>query len=103
MSGHGHVKPNADGSVARCGGPAVCRDCALEAVSSLATEPTLAELKALIKRLHTYVRDIAEVKPENFHPNPLSPEKLIEFMKEVATNAKSEIDEKYGNPWETWK
>lgn len=28
--GHGHVNPNADGSVARCGGPALCTVCALE-------------------------------------------------------------------------
>lgn len=28
--GHGHVKPNADGSKARCGGPAICSECALE-------------------------------------------------------------------------
>ena len=30
MSGHGHVTPNADGSKARCGGPALCAVCALE-------------------------------------------------------------------------
>jgi hypothetical protein len=30
VSGHGHVTPNADGSKARCGGPALCRECALE-------------------------------------------------------------------------
>ena len=30
MSGHGHVTPNADGSKARCGGPAICSVCALE-------------------------------------------------------------------------
>lgn len=28
--GHGHVKPRADGAVARCGGPAICKECALE-------------------------------------------------------------------------
>lgn len=28
--GHGHVTPNPDGSVARCGGPAMCSVCALE-------------------------------------------------------------------------
>jgi hypothetical protein len=63
----------------------------------------IKELQELIKRLHTYVRDINEVKRENFHPTPISPEKLIEFMKSVANNAKTEIEEKYGNPWETWK
>jgi hypothetical protein len=31
MSGHGHVTPNPDGSKARCGGPAICRECAIEA------------------------------------------------------------------------
>lgn len=30
MSGHGHVKPNPDGSKARCGGPALCSECARE-------------------------------------------------------------------------
>lgn len=31
MVGHGHVTPNPDGSKARCGGPSICRVCALEA------------------------------------------------------------------------
>lgn len=31
MSGHGHVTPNKDGSKARCGGPAICRECRAEA------------------------------------------------------------------------
>lgn len=30
MTGHGHVTPNPDGSKARCGGPAICSQCALE-------------------------------------------------------------------------
>jgi len=30
MSGHGHVTPNPDGSKARCGGPAICSQCAKE-------------------------------------------------------------------------
>lgn len=28
--GHGHVTPNLDGSKARCGGPALCAECAKE-------------------------------------------------------------------------
>ncbi len=28
--GHGHVIPNPDGSLARCGGPGICSDCAKE-------------------------------------------------------------------------
>lgn len=31
--GHGHVRRSSDGSVARCGGPAACSDCALEKAS----------------------------------------------------------------------
>lgn len=27
---HGHVTPNSDGSLARCGGPSICSQCALE-------------------------------------------------------------------------
>lgn len=30
MSGHGHVTPNADGSLARCGGPGICVECSVE-------------------------------------------------------------------------
>lgn len=30
---HGHVKPNPDGSKARCGGPAICSECAQELAS----------------------------------------------------------------------
>jgi hypothetical protein len=33
MSGHGHVVPNPDGSKARCGGPAICSECARELAS----------------------------------------------------------------------
>ena len=29
--GHGWVTPRPDGAKARCGGPAICRECALEA------------------------------------------------------------------------
>jgi hypothetical protein len=30
--GHGHVRPRSDGVKARCGGPAMCRECAVELV-----------------------------------------------------------------------
>lgn len=33
--GHGHVIPNKDGSLARCGGPAICTECARELKSDL--------------------------------------------------------------------
>lgn len=34
MGGHGHVTPNPDGVVARCGGPSMCGDCARERMES---------------------------------------------------------------------
>lgn len=34
---HGHVKPNPNGSKARCGGPAICKDCATELAQYLET------------------------------------------------------------------
>ena len=39
MSGHGHVKPNTDGSMARCGGPMICGDCAMELAAVLKEHP----------------------------------------------------------------
>lgn len=42
MSGHGHVTPNADGSKARCGGPAICSVCALELAGQRTAEPVIA-------------------------------------------------------------
>ena len=39
---HGHVTPNPDGSVARCGGPAICSVCALEKIAFDADKKPLA-------------------------------------------------------------
>lgn len=33
-TGHGHVVPRVDGGKARCGGPAICSACALEAAGA---------------------------------------------------------------------
>lgn len=40
MPGHGHVTPNLDGMRARCGGPTICRDCALELARLHVASPT---------------------------------------------------------------
>lgn len=46
---HGHVTPNPDGSVARCGGPALCSVCARELANlnreTLPSSSTDVELK----------------------------------------------------------
>lgn len=54
MAGHGWVTPNADGSVARCGGPRLCRECALEAAAKC------AEAADENERLRALVRELAE-------------------------------------------
>lgn len=38
--GHGHVTPRPDGSKARCGGPLICGQCALEAAAKQASYQT---------------------------------------------------------------
>lgn len=38
MSGHGHVTPNPDGSLARCGGPGICPECSRELAAKLNAE-----------------------------------------------------------------
>jgi hypothetical protein len=47
LNGHGHVVPRADGALARCGGPAICRICAEE----------LRGLQASARRAPPQVRD----------------------------------------------
>lgn len=42
--GHGHVTPNPDGSVARCGGPKFCRTCQFELGILRATEAQKAAI-----------------------------------------------------------
>ena len=41
--GHGHVTPNANGTKARCGGPALCSRCAVELAAERAKHQGLAE------------------------------------------------------------
>ena len=41
--GHGHVKPNPDGTRARCGGPKICAECARELVDSWAEAKVAGE------------------------------------------------------------
>jgi hypothetical protein len=38
LGGHGHVTPRPDGMLARCGGPQMCRECALEAAAKASQE-----------------------------------------------------------------
>jgi hypothetical protein len=43
-TGHGHVTPRADGGMARCGGPALCPECARERAET--GQPALTGLRA---------------------------------------------------------
>jgi hypothetical protein len=44
IGGHGHVYPRTDGFKARCGGPVICRECAVDAARK-ASEVTPATFK----------------------------------------------------------
>ncbi len=59
-TGHGHVRPRPDGVLARCGGPSICRVCALEAGKVRGAVPIEAfkgprlgpdELEAMFRRV----------------------------------------------------
>ena len=66
MSGHGWVVPNPDGSKARCGGPALCLDCAKEARLFRAKEPDFDneqdEIRWLREQLAANLREIHKVE-----------------------------------------
>lgn len=62
-TGHGHVWPRPDGMVARCGGPAMCQRCAIDAARTkqvkepdMQTNQTPEALAEEIKALH--VKDL---------------------------------------------
>lgn len=66
MSGHGHVTPNANGMKARCGGPAICPECAKEAFSvGRKTTPDYGALLLAHLRIAGHPIPEAEVR---FHP-----------------------------------
>lgn len=69
---HGHVKPNPDGSKARCGGPGFCMECSLESdqhklmmIAGQQTFDTLraenAALMADAEERNKWIRDQAEL------------------------------------------
>lgn len=49
---HGHVTPNANGLVARCGGPAICAHCQFELAQLRAKSAPaeVAQVEALLTR-----------------------------------------------------
>jgi len=51
MSGHGHVKPNPDGSKARCGGPALCAVCARERSEAYVVAMAVAKAEAMERKM----------------------------------------------------
>lgn len=58
--GHGHVTPNEDGSVARCGGPALCDACALELaeLNRARTDTFLAGVRDKLERYGVVVQAV---------------------------------------------
>lgn len=61
MSGHGHVIPNADGSKARCGGPALCSTCAHELLGQ--PTPFQQYARAMDDEIARRVRTATVIKP----------------------------------------
>jgi len=75
--GHGHVHPRPDGVRARCGGPTICSDCAVE-LAAVTGKPELAKTFNVVT--HDACQDrIAELEAENA--------RLLEYSKVRRLNA----------------
>lgn len=61
--GHGHVFPRPDGIRARCGGPAICPECAKEAAR--AKQSMTATADRLAECARAYASDVGLARP---HP-----------------------------------
>lgn len=59
---HGHVTPNPDGSKARCGGPALCAECAMELAEKKLPD-IYREIEAAAMK---YAQEIAQIVPGQF-------------------------------------
>jgi len=66
--GHGHVTPNEDGSIARCGGPALCDACALELaeLNRARTDEFLAGVRDKLDRYGVIVQGVVPHDEEPF-------------------------------------
>lgn len=66
--GHGHVKPNVDGSTARCGGPSLCAECAFELASITQTKEIKMETatKEIAKEFRTYQLSQTAIDQSNY-------------------------------------
>lgn len=63
---HGHVKPRPDGLKARCGGPSICDECAIEQAEITNKDKRIAELEAdwseAIKKLHLALTELDQLR-----------------------------------------
>jgi len=72
--GHGHVIPNLDGSTARCGGPALCDECAREqATMNLVRSISGASSKEiewseLHEKIANVINDVVELRLKRRDP-----------------------------------
>lgn len=66
LKGHGHVTPNADGFLARCGGPSICKVCKAELAALKAQEPVEYQLRALIRDV-TNIPEAGYYMPQSWH------------------------------------
>ena len=90
MSGHGHVIPNTNGMLARCGGPALCGECAEELANLEAYK--IEELKLIVlhgnglleRRLATI---ILEIKNRSAYKPKTTQIQRAEMLKQVKEKA----------------
>jgi hypothetical protein len=52
---HGHVKPNLDGTKARCGGPGVCPECSMELHRDIAEKRKEKLLDVILAWQHAWM------------------------------------------------
>lgn len=62
MSGHGHVTPNADGSLARCGGPGICDECSAEAARQQPKTVPIHVYESAVKGRQDFRKAFAELR-----------------------------------------
>lgn len=61
---HGHVRPNPEGLVARCGGPAICPDCKNELLYAFRTYKSIVEKVRSMKAVYRSNEDFKDLFDE---------------------------------------
>jgi len=86
--GHGHVYPNPDGIVARCGGPGFCEECKADLAQSLLPK---------VEGVHYYRKGVFLERKVTFavanSSIDLSPEEALRIATEFYESVRAEVEE----------